>query len=732
MLRGMLGSLWTLVPVVAYLVLLGGALRLVLARAGVALPRSGALTVGVGAGVGSAGVALAWALADRATAAIPVLGVLAVLAVLAVLLPWSPLRPVGPPERRRLLGDLLPTLDDVLALVAALTALAPLFRFGRTFWTLGTNDYPSYVASAQYWIAPAEFVARHQDSFGRAMIGRAGSEKPMTTGLLVLVERVSGVPAYALLSPLMLLGLFLVAGVVMALVRAAVPRAGIVGRLVALLPFFSVVPTSRVLDAQVGQVVAVALAAVVLALLTTLPRDVGRVGRATAAVVAGLVLAACLGSNVTLLLGSGLTVLGLGIWLVARSGGTVRATAVHWLASGAVAAAVSVPFLDGYLLSVRGQTAGTDGFDIPMPSPLALLGLQTSLQDTPAGGRAVFQWVVVIVVTALVILAFRRSWGPTWTLVSLTVANGAVIIATAGANGYGTHKWLALTIWLVVPFLLAVLVEAVAGVTRPWSVATAGVLTVGAAATCVGAAHAVWLVVPHELLDLDGDPRIEGVGPVNVDLGNQYETSIAALVLDEPTVVTGFTYARPSPREGDWVLTRTSALEGMPVDETIVLNDAFALADVDDVLGIETVRFDASEDWTRVLLDGSWHEPEAIGTWSSAEESSVTFEVAPELRGRDVVVTLTGARFATAELPRELTLAVDGGPSVTTTFTDHTQPRETVLTVPADVVSATGGELTLRIETPDPISPRAAGVGQDGRTLGYLAMSLSVAPGAGS
>lgn len=729
MLRGMVGSLWTLAPVAVYLVVLGGAVRLVLARLGLTLPRSVALTVGVGAGVGAVGVALAWSLADGATVAVTVLGGLALLALTAILLPWSPLRPADARERRTMLADLLPTLDDVLALVASLTALAPLFRFGRTFWTLGTNDYPSYVASAQYWVAPAEFAARHQDAFGAAMIARAEGEKPMTTALLVLVERVSGVPSYALLTPVMLLGLVLVAGVVLALVRSLVPRAGLVGRLVALLPFFSVVPMSRVLDAQVGQVVAVALAATALALLGAASLPTGRAGRWVAAVVAGVVLAACLGANVTLLLASGLTVLAAGLWMADRAGTPLRQAFAHWNRAGLVAVLVSIPFLDGYLQSVRGQTAGTDGFDVPLPTPLALLGLQTSIRDTPAGGQAVFIWVILLVVASAAWLAGRRTVGRTALLIGLTVLNGAVIVLATGADGYGTHKWLALATWLVVPFLLAVLAEQAAGAVRSWSTATAGVLVVGAAATCVGAAYAVSVVVPHELLELDGDPRLDGVGAINIDLGNQYENSMAALVLDGPTVVTGVTYAPPSDREGDWVLTRAGSVGATPADEVVALNDAFALVDIDDELGIETVRFDAGEPWSRALLDGSWYATEAVGTWSASEETSVTFEVDDVLRGRDVVVTLTGSRFATPDLPRTLTLSADGGPSTSTTFTDNTQPQESVLTIPADVVAAADGVITLRLENPDPISPLAVGAGGDGRSLGYLVMSLSVSPG---
>jgi len=332
-------------------------------------------------------------------------------------------------------------------------------------------------------------------------------------------------------------------------------------------------------------------------------------------------------------------------------------------------------------------------------------------------------------VWVLVLLAAGRWSRSTAVFLAVVLANGAVVLLRLGADSYGMHKWLAFALWLVGPVLVGLVAAQVRRVVRHRAAVNVavGTLVVGAAANCVGLAGDVGVVMPRELLDLAGDEQIAAAGTVNIDLGNQYENSFAALVIESPTVVTGVTYARPSPREGDWILVRTAELDQVPADEVVPLNAGFALVDLDDVLTIETVRFDDTARWSGHLLDGRWYSTESLGTWSAGEQASITFEVDDVLRGRDVAITLTGARFATAAEPRSLTLSVEDGPSVSTTFRDM-EVRETVLVVPAEVVDAADGQIVLRLETPDPISPLAAGVGPDARVLGYFLTSLEIAP----
>lgn len=725
MIRGILDSAGPLALSVAYVALVGGAVRALMGRLGVRFPRSLGLTAGLGMAVAAVTISLAWRLADAATAVVLPLGVLALAVLLAVVLPRSPFAHPLAPERRRVWADLAPHGDDALAAAAAFIAVGPIFRLGLTSWTAGTNDFPSYVASVQYWASKPAFLALHGDPWGQGMVERAESEKPMVTALLLAMERVGGTPAFALLTPAMLLGLGVLAAGILALVRERVPAMGMPARAVALVPFFSILPMSRMFDAQVGQVFAAATAVVAVAVLAR-PLPAQAPARWTLRVLGGVVAAACLGSNVTLVLASGLVVVAVALWLALDGTRELRSLWVPWLTSAAIAAALSAPLVPGYLVSLAGQTGFDAGFDVPLGTPLALLGLQTSVRDTPAGGRAVLLWVLLLAVAALVSLAGRRTPGPTTTLVGLTVLNGAVIVLTTGADGYGTHKWLAFAIWVVAPFVAVALLEPVARASRLWSGAAALVLLGAAAVTSWNVADRVHRAVPRELLALAGDERLEVADVVNIGLGSHHESSLATLVLDRPTVLTDFSYADPAPRVGDWWLLRASDPALASADRVVPLNAEYALADVDSEIGIENIRFDVSEPGSRGLLSGRWWDAEDGGRWSSGDVTWITFEVAEELRGRDLLVTLTGARFATPERPRSLTLSIEGGQSATTRFTD-TVPQDTFLVVPADLVAANDGLVVLQLDTPDPIVPSSVG-GGDGRRLAYLAATLSVAP----
>lgn len=710
----------------AYVLLVGGAARAALMRIGVRFPRSLGLTAGLGMAVAAVTIALAWRLADAAPVVIWPLGVVAALVLAAVVVPGSPFAHRERGDRRRIWADLAPHGDDVLAAAAAFVAVGPVFRHGLTSWTAGTNDFPSYVASVQVWTSKPAFLALHADPWGQEMVERAESEKPMATALLLAMERIGGTPAYALLTPVMLLGLGVLAATILALVRERVPTLPMPARAVALVPFFSVLPMARMLDAQVGQVLAATLAVVAVSVLVR-PRPATPVARRTLGVLGGVAVAACLGANVTLVLASVPVVVAAALWLALDGSRDVRSLLAPWLTAGAGAVLLSLPFVGGYLVSLEGQTGFDAGFDVPLGTPLALLGLQTSVRDTPAGGRAAFLWVLLLVVGVLASLALRRAAGPTLAMVGLTALNGAFLVTTTGADGYGTHKWLAFAIWVVAPFVVVAVLEPFARVSRLSSGLTALALLGAAAVTCWNVASAVSIAVPRELLALAGDERLEVAETINIGLGNQYESSLATLVLDRPTVLTDFSYADPAPRRGDWWLLRAGDPAAALADRVVPLNARFQLVEVDSEVGIETVGFDVSEPATRGLLSGRWWDAEAGGRWSAGERSWITFEVAEELRSRDLRVTLTGTRFATPDQPRILTLSIADGPSVTTTFTDHTVPQETSLVIPATLVDAQDGRLTLELDTPEPIVPATLG-GADGRRLAYLAMSLSVAP----
>ena len=211
----------------------------------------------------------------------------------------------------RWIASLIVSPSDLVAVAATSLVILPVAGFGLTSWTLGTNDFPGYASSAQIWTpAPAgsdNFIARHPDAFGSGYSKRVG-EKPMATAMLVLTSHLSGVAPYRLLTPVMSVLAFILISSLLALCARVFKLGLATATAVVLIPTFSVVPMSRFYDAQLGQVAAVSLLACLLVIIATASMRSTWPGRAGLAAVAAAVSAAALGSNFTLVVGSGLLV----------------------------------------------------------------------------------------------------------------------------------------------------------------------------------------------------------------------------------------------------------------------------------------------------------------------------------------------------------------------------------------------------------------------------------------
>lgn len=716
----------------AYLVVVGSAVRIGLSR--VVTPARGlGLSVGLGLAASGAAVTLAFVVLGDAVTPVVVVGGAAVLVLLAVAVRAAL---PGGTGARAALADLLPTRWDAVALVAGAVVLAPLAAHGLAYWTSLANDFPSYVGSVETWVADsghgaAPFRSTHPDAFGAFQERRAMYEKPMATGMLVVAALAGGTPAYGLLGPMTAVSFIAFLATLLTLVRRSVRLGDTLTALVVLVPTFSIVPFSRVVDAQLGHLLALTLLVTLLAVLVAPVRTgTGRWAAGGHVVAVGVVAAATVGTNATLVLGTGIGTAALLAWLVHAHGLPWRRVALRTAAGAAVAVAVSAPVLDWYLRSLRNQTTGELGYPVPLASPFSLIGMQTTLRATSPTGQALLEWVVVLVGALLVYLAAKRrrpGLPATGVLVLGTVANGALIVAVNDLTSYATHKWMSVAVALVVPFVLARAVERAAAASAGWTTAGASLLTAGSTAIAVAAATATPVVVPTTVLDLADDPRLSGPRTVNVALGDLYLDSIAPYAVPAQHVVSASrTYAASSPPIGSTFLLTDERADAWPTTRTTGVGDDLVLAEVDLTLDEGTTLLGADDPAGERYLYGRWGALEETGSWSTGAQTSIAFDVPDDLRGVDLELTLSGARFADPDEPRTLVVAHGDDTLARRTFREGFRPVDLVVPLSAGRVSATDGRVVLTLETPRPLAPASLG-GEDTRLLSYWLGSLTLA-----
>lgn len=717
--------LLTVVQISVLAFVVGIAVQFALAHARVAI-RSTGVTVGLGLAAIGIVVALSFfVLGDP----LPLLwGVIGLAVLVDAFVVVQAVRRA--PTERALLRRLIPATTDLVAAAATVIVLMPVIAQGQQYWTSGTNDFPSYAASVEVWLGESghaeAWTERHPDNFGELQQFRGMHEKPVVTAIMLSASETSDTPPWELLGPLSLIFVFVLLASVMAAVRAQWETSALVTAAAVLVPSLSIVPMSRVLDAQLGQAAAVALLATLAAVAVefTRARTVTRLQLALGAVVCGLLAAAALGTNATLVVGTVPAWGALVAVLAWRLNPDWRGVIQRLALAAAVAFVASLPMISAYRDSVSAQSGGEQGFDIPLAGPLSLLGLQLRLDSGAEAGQTAIAWLAVIAVFVCIgfVAVRRRVHTPIIIAVACATANALAIVVRTGSANYATHKTMAVAIALVAPFAA---VHLVSRVPAEWArVRAVGVVGFAVASGLVAhdAATQVRLVASHELGQALEDPRIDEVDTLNVDLGDLFENSIAALAADsEQVVVTGSTYARPSLPVGS-----TFLLE-QPVADTwnavsIPLGGGYVLADVDlTVRPGEPLVFDAAHPANDRYLYQSWYPIENAGVWSGERanpDAAVVVDLPPELLGGDVQVTLLGARFVVGQTSRELHLAANGVELAQETFTEFV-PREVTVTVPRELAAANGGRLVLSFATPDLVSPASSGA-DDKRNLGFF------------
>jgi hypothetical protein len=726
-LRGALGVGGTTLLLMVAFGAIGSAVRLTLAGT-LAIPRGFGITVGLGIALVAVAVALSYFLTGNALLLFVPL-VLVSLVVLGVHVVRGFRRPDS-----GVLAALAPTRFDGIALAATLIVIGPLAAHGPVYWTAGGGDFPNYAGSTDVWLADSgaarPFLEKHPDEFGSYHVRRATREKPMATAMMVAAVAVTGTPAYSLLGATVVVSFFLLLACVLTIGDQVFRQPTVATALAVLVPTCSIVPMSRIHDAQIGHALAVALLALLLALLLTAPVRTTRSAQVVHAAAVGVVGTAALGSNPSLVTGTGPSWIALFLWLAYRSGAPLGRPVLTAVGGGIGALVLSAPLLTSYLRSLRAQSWGV-GFDIPLPSPLALVGLQSTLSSVPELGQTLIAWAALLGVGAAAYAAAkrRRPGVPASAILVLTVlANGALVMARIGITNYASHKWAAVVVALVAPLGLLFLVSQVPVWAWRYSTLALGGLAAGSTALAVVAAAQVPVVVPRALLDAATDPRVGAAGTVNVALTGIYENTLAPLVVaSERVVLTGFTgpYAPPSTPVGNMFFLHADRAARLGAEPNTKLGGTYVLARVDlEIAPDEPVLFGRDHPGNRRFLYGHWYPADAAGVWSYRGEAYLVFDVPDSLRSKDLVLTLHGTRDGERRTPRELVVTINGLQPVSETFAGYA-PRDIVIKIPGNEVDATDGRVVVTIGEPGRFI-LGEFVRRERKALGFELRSLTV------
>ena len=127
------------------------------------------------------------------------------------------------------------------------------------------------------------------------------------------------------------------------------------------------------------------------------------------------------------------------------------------------------------------------------------------------------------------------------------------------------------------------------------------------------------------------------------------------------------------------------------------------------------------------LLTG-WSGREAWGTWSDGPVAFAS-AVLPPGPPAPVEVEIEAWAFLSLEHPRQrVHIQANGQSLAQLDYEWGTDLRHRRLRIPASVVAAGQGQLLLRFQFPDAVSPAALGQSQDGRQLALGMLSLRMRP----
>ncbi len=733
----------------AYLAIVGIACRIAVRRY-VELPAGLGTTVGLGLATALPITAVSYAVSSDALSLVRILlpaagAVVAVAAVVGMLRRARAREPQVP-------GWLLPDATDLVAAGIALLALLPVIGFGATSWTGGPNDVPNYVASTQIWLSDSgavpDFASQHPDYFGEFQLLRAGFEKPMATAYLVVASWAAGAPPYQLMTPVLLVAMYVTSQALLRTLTVALP----IGRRTAVLclvpPLFSVVPMSRVHSAQVGHVVALALLGTSLVLLAASRRSRDRSRPWIIGAIAGLPFAAAIGANPTVVLAATPMFLAL-CWLLMKLAGRPRADSHRSLVmAAACAAVVSLPLSSWYRYSLALQTSGKLGLRLPesspvasvglegtplaLPSPLAMIGLQSNwllgagFTVISLVAWAFFAYVVVIRWIGLPELRSDRT-RPVTVFALVCLLNVAAIALVSGLHSYGVFKWTTLFIVLAVPFLLGVWAGRLHGpALRRAAIAGSAVAGVSALiSTSAGfGIPSRGYVATDDLLTLATDARIAAVEELNIDLGRTLANSMAAVIVaSDRLVMVDRATARGRAPLSDQFLVANQDVAETAHSAAQRLNDDYSLVRRNFDVEPGVLDFTHPSPENRALTYGDWYQRKGFAGLASGSYSTLRLVLPASLRSRELALTVVGIPHAEALGPFELRIRANGAVLYEETFT-QSSTTTIPLRVPADRLGPEG-DLILEFETDLPVDEVIKATFSDA-PAGFALVSLEI------
>ncbi len=618
------------------------------------------------------------------------------------------------------LRELFPALLTVIVLY-------PVLGYGLTSWTRGIIDLPNYASSAEIWMNSAEvFSQKHKDIFGELQLWRAAFEKPTVTAIMSLTSILTAYPPYQLLSPTLAILLFIGLSSLLTLIRVLFKVGSLTASLVISLPTFSIVPISRVYDGQPGQVASVAILACLLAVLATPAHRRGVIGKLLIAALAAVVGTAALGTNFTLVAGSGVMLGTTFLWALSRKPQQLHKV---WqsAAFGFVATLVlSVPMARMYLVSISFQTEQTDEYNVPFASPLAVIGQQISLSDVASQNQVLLSWCLIIGIMLVAIWARpsnRFRWLFDLILLSGTIINALVIALRFGWPNYSTHKWLGVFIAFAVPFLLAYAVSLFRGRDRIAAVMLMMPLAVSSAYFGLKRGNEISNVINSDMIALRDNEYLSKQELINIRLGDIQENSIAALVVpSKETIVTERTYAHASlPKNGPFLI-RTTSPDYLNYQDEVRLNETYVLTR--DILKLTTneLNFSNNNNDSRRFLFGLWFNSEEWGTWAGAygdyassglQDNHIVFIVPDDYISNNIDITVIGGPYEPDGVNKNVEFLVNGE-----LLPHHRDNRNWKIEVPHRLVAAENGWIALTIRVDQPLSPSQFGSG-DRRILSF-------------
>ncbi|MDQ8699880.1 hypothetical protein [Hyphomicrobium sp. LHD-15] len=717
-----------------YAILIGLGVQAAVARY-VRFPRSIGLTAGIGLSATAVIIFFSYHFADDATTPIWPLAAVAALAIAARFVfvlkkcSWNTSflwRWLRSSSSRSI------TPIDIMAAVAVALVMYPVTKFGLTYWTNGTADFPNYASSAKIWMtSAAAFAEKHPDAFGDLQLHRASFEKPMVTALLVAMSQLSDTPPYQLLTPAFLFYLFILATSLLVLCSRLFGLGLFTTTITVLTPALSLVPMSRVYDAQLGQAAAVSLLACTFAIVGTAVFKRSAWGIFAFALVTAVVSVAALGSNFTLVIGSGIALAALVVWAALHRAHyftrLTKAAAVCALLIGAIC----LPLLSWFKVSFAAQTTGVPGFNIPLASPLAIVGQQISLASVSEQSQTLLSWSVLLVIVSAVLWIraayVRRASMLDFFVLAAATANILIIGLKLGWSNYSVHKYLAVVIAVLMPLVLSYATSKLRGRARIAAIFTFVPLLISSLWISLQHGSSVQIVMSPDLVSLQNHPKLAEQDFVNIDLKNLHEDSFAALLSpSRSATILRSTYARPTPPNTGLFLIRSDKADADIYSNTVKLNDTYSLASIDLSLTDTKIEFNSKHPASRRFLFGNWHPLEEWGTWSGRKNNYVVFDLPPELQSRDFNMTVTGYAFSHVTTPQEIEVLVNDSPLGVQTYQNE-GARTFTVSVPRQLTEASNGRVTVNFKSKRLMSPSEFGYA-DKRFLTFGLISLQVGP----